>query len=785
MDVANRSPPLSHEGWSLPWPKRLAGSLSGGIAWRLLASVLLVSGTVTLALTAFQLYLDYRREIGSIETRLDEIGRSSLGSLSEGLWNLDRNQVQAHLNGFMRLPDIRAAEVREAGDRANLMIVTAGERATRSKIGREFPLVYALAGKEQPLGTFYVEATLTQVYRELIERALIILLSQGAKTFIVSLFILYIFHWLVTRHLRTIADFAGQYDVGRPPAPLALQRQPPPEADELDRVVAAINGFSASLQCAYDSLRAAKERLEEDVRAREQVEERLRASEQRFRDYAETASDWLWESGPDHSFVYLSDQARDFGIEGTLLTGTRREDTALDLASEPEKWRAHLDKLERHAPFRHFEYKRLDADGRLRHVSVSGRPIFDSSGQFTGYRGTATDLTVQHEAEERLHQLQKMDSIGQLTGGIAHDFNNILTVITGTIEVLAEGVADRPQLATIASMIDQAAMRGAALTQQLLAFARRQPLQPRRTDVNKLLRDTERLLRSTLGEHIEIDAMLAPDAWPALVDSSQLATALLNLAVNARDAMPQGGGLTLETGNVILEQPYADANPGVVPGEYVMLAISDSGVGIPAQLIDKVFEPFFTTKEVGKGTGLGLSMVYGFVKQSGGHIKVYSEEGQGTTIKLYLPRGTGEAETEAPPPEVAEGGDETVLVVEDDEQVRTFAITQLTSLGYTTLAAANAREALAILDSDAQIDLLFTDVIMPGGMNGRQLAEEATRRNPSLAVLYTSGYTENAVVHHGRLDPGVTLLNKPYRRLDLARKVREALAARWGGAGLS
>jgi PAS domain S-box-containing protein len=387
------------------------------------------------------------------------------------------------------------------------------------------------------------------------------------------------------------------------------------------------------------------------------------------------------------------------------------------------------------------------------------------------------DLTDKIAAEEQLRQAQKMEAIGKLTGGIAHDFNNILTVITGTIEILAEAVANQPQLAAVARMIDEAAERGAALTRHLLAFARKQPLQPRPVDVNALVVEATRLFRPALGEDVEIVVLPEADAWLALVDPSQLTTSLLNLAVNARDAMPDGGKLTLETGNVVLDEHYAKANPEVRPGPYVRIAVSDTGSGIAADIQDKVFEPFFTTKEVGKGTGLGLSMVYGFVKQSGGHIKLYSEEGRGTTVKLYLPR----AEVEARPgEEVVEtvplaGGDETILVVEDDALVRDYVVAQLTSLGYATHAAVNAAEALAYADAGGGFDLLFTDVIMPGGMNGKELAAAIAQRRGPVKVLFTSGYTENSVVHHGRLDAGVALLSKPYRKTELAQKVREVL----------
>ncbi|WP_197521159.1 MASE4 domain-containing protein [Bradyrhizobium icense] len=388
------------------------------------------------------------------------------------------------------------------------------------------------------------------------------------------------------------------------------------------------------------------------------------------------------------------------------------------------------------------------------------------------------DLTEKQAAEAQLRHVQKMDAVGQLTGGVAHDFNNILTVITGTIGILEEAVADQPQLAAVAKLIDEAAERGANLTKHLLAFARKQPLQPVEVDVNALVLEAAKLLHPTLGEHIEITPLLAEDAWTALVDPNQLSTAVLNLAINARDAMPNGGKLALETSNVVLDESYAGMHSEVTPGHYVMIAVSDTGSGIPPALLERVFEPFFTTKEVGRGTGLGLSMVFGFVKQSGGHVKIYSEQGHGTTVRVYLPRAAGLQQTAAEAVSAnIEGGSETVLVVEDDALVRRYVIAQIESLGYATLEAANASDALRIIDEAPTIDLLFTDVIMPGTMNGRQLVDEALKRRPDLKTLYTSGYTENAIVHHGRLDSGVLLLAKPYRKSELARMIRLALAS--------
>ncbi|WFU76167.1 ATP-binding protein [Bradyrhizobium sp. CB2312] len=748
-----------------------------GVGPRLLAAVLLFSSIVTLMLTALQLYLDYEREVGVIETRLDEIGRSTTGSLGESLWNLDQNQLRLQLDGILRLPDIRAAEVREIADRPNPIRVAVGEPNTRSIVTRDYPLTTIVRGTARAIGVLHVEATLSEVYQQLLHRALVILASQAAKTFLVSLFIIYMFHLLVTRHLVAIADFVSKYNLARPPPPLQLERRPPYDPDELDKVVVAFNVMCANLEYAYGELREANANLERDLKIRRSAEEDARASEQRFRDYAETASDWFWETGPDHRFTYISERAGAFGMDHKALIGKRRTDAAFDHDAEPEKWRAHVATLDRHEPFRKFEYRGRDASGRLRHFSVNGQPVFGSDGRFMGYRGSATDLTAQHETEERLRQSQKMDAIGQLTGGVAHDFNNVLTVITGTIELIQEGLADRPQFAAIAQLIDDAATRGAEITSQLLTFARRQPLEPREIDVNALVLETAKLLKPILGEHVEIVTRLADDVWSAMADPSQLSSAIVNLAVNARDAMPGGGRLTLETENRELDGTEGAGEGDVVRGAFVMVAVSDTGHGIPADIRERVFEPFFTTKGAGRGTGLGLSMVYGFARQTGGTVAIESEEGRGTVMRLFLPRSKGEAPDRTAPvlaPATARG-QETILVVEDDPLVQGYVIAQLGSLGYRTLAAGDGAAALALVDQGAKFDLLFTDIIMPGGMNGHELAEAVRLRRPGVRVLYTSGYTDDTIVHEGHLDAGVALLSKPYRKSELSQKIREVL----------
>ena len=387
------------------------------------------------------------------------------------------------------------------------------------------------------------------------------------------------------------------------------------------------------------------------------------------------------------------------------------------------------------------------------------------------------DVTERRSFDERLRQAQKLEALGQLTGGVAHDFNNLLTVILGNAELLTERLDDQQQLRLLAEMTASAAERGAELTNRLLAFARRQALEPRRVDINRLIGGMDGLLRRTLGERLEIEVVRGGGVWSARVDPGQLEVALLNLAINARDAMPDGGRLTIETANASLDDDYAARHEEVVPGQYVMLSLTDSGHGMTPEHMARAFEPFFTTKAVGKGSGLGLSMVYGFVKQSGGHIKLYSEVGEGTTARLYLPRATADDPEAVYPTDVDEPapGEEHVLVVEDDALVREHVSSLLEGLGYRVTRAENGHEALAAIDAHDDIALLFTDVVMPGGMDGRRLADEARRRRPALRVLYTSGYTENAIVHHGRLDAGVQLLSKPYRRTELAAKVRRVL----------
>ncbi len=395
-----------------------------------------------------------------------------------------------------------------------------------------------------------------------------------------------------------------------------------------------------------------------------------------------------------------------------------------------------------------------------------------------GFVVTVSDMTRRVQAEAVMREAQKMQAIGQLTGGIAHDFNNLLTVVLGNLEFARSKTNDDPVLQARIDRAAWAARRGATLTAQMLAFARKQPLAPSPIDLAVLLPELLPLLQRTLGEHVDTRFVAAPELWPAMADAAQLESAVLNLAINARDAMPRGGRLTIEIANKVIDQAYARAHAEVTVGDYVMVAVSDTGTGMASDIVARVFEPFFTTKPDGKGTGLGLAMVFGFVKQSGGHVKIYSELGEGTTVRLYLPRALRDPAYDKGPtvPLLEPRGTGTILVVEDDEAVREVAVTMLAELGYRVIQAEDGEEALRVFgENAASVDLLLSDVVLPGALRGRDIADRITAIRPEIKVLFMSGYTENSIIHGGRLDAGVHLISKPFPRDQLARKVAELL----------
>ena len=538
-----------------------------------------------------------------------------------------------------------------------------------------------------------------------------------------------------------------------------------------------------------------------DITDRHRITSALRASEYRYRTLIETLPQLIWTTCPEGGARYYSPQWQAYtGLDPGAHMGSGWLDAVHpdDREHAAAEWRNAVEQKHLYD----VDYRLRGADGSYRWFKARGTPIRDEDGNITEWFGTTTDIDdivraretlqsnvvefeviVQREiarraaAEDALHRAQKMEAIGTLTGGIAHDFNNILQVVGGNLHLLAEQFSREPSAERRIGNALEGVRQGSKLAAQLLACGRRLPLSPKVINIGRLVRDMGDMLRRALGEGIELETLVAGGLWNTLVDRSNIESALLNLAINARDAMGGEGRLTIEVGNAFLDQDYADGHADVSAGQYVMLAVTDTGCGMTPELIEKIFEPFFTTKAEGQGTGLGLSMVYGFVKQSSGHIKVYSEVDHGTTFKLYLPRSNESEDLlvsdEGRP---VRGGTETVLVVEDDDAVRELAVATLADLGYAVLKARDANAALTIVESGVPIDLLFTDVVMPGPLKSPELARKARDRLPNLAVLYTSGYTQNAIVHHGRLDEGVELLSKPYSREALARKLRHVLA---------
>jgi PAS domain S-box-containing protein len=517
--------------------------------------------------------------------------------------------------------------------------------------------------------------------------------------------------------------------------------------------------------------------IDTDISELRQAEKALAESEARFRAFAEASSDWFWESDAKGRMAWQSEirNAEAVYMHGSVI-GKTREEIAGDQASNTD-WTPYNKAIGSHLEFKDFEYRYEGADGKSVYARISGSPVFSIDGEFLGHRGVASNVTEIREAEDLLRRAQKMEAVGQLTGGIAHDFNNLMAVMVGHAEILADTVGDDRQASESVAAIIRSVERGSSLTSRLLAFSRQQSLSPVVANVEKLITGLEDMLRRTLGEATELKVKSDPDTWFALIDPHQFDNALLNLAINARDAMPDGGMLVIETANVSFDSTYANAQDEVAAGDYVEVAISDTGSGMAANVLEKVFEPFFTTKEIGKGSGLGLSMVYGFVKQSNGHVTIYSEEGHGTTVKLFLPRTTGSDNVRDADEETAKParGSERILVVEDDAGVRAVSVSMLRTQGYEIVEAENGAEALSLLQEGQRFELLFTDVILPGGINGVEIAKTAKKLQPDIKVLYTTGYAENGVMQSGKLDTGMEVVNKPYRRNELLDKVRAAL----------
>jgi PAS domain S-box-containing protein len=506
----------------------------------------------------------------------------------------------------------------------------------------------------------------------------------------------------------------------------------------------------------------------------------LQESENRFRLLVQGVTDYaIYMLSPEGVITnWNSGAERIKGYAATDVIGTNfsrfysPEDQALDVPGQA------LDTARQQGRFE-AEGWRIRRDGTRFRAHVVIDAIRDDQEQLIGFAKVTRDITQRMELEEAqaaLQHSQRLESVGKLTGGVAHDFNNILQVVGGNLELLMRDVAGRPIALRHLEAALQAVSRGAKLSSQLLAFARRQPLQPVVLNVGRTLSDSEELLQRTLGEAIAVETIVADDLWNTVLDPLQLGNVLLNLAINARDAMPDGGKLTIEAGNVMPDDPCVAATPDIPADQYVVISVSDTGCGMTPEVLERAVEPFFTTKAEGRGTGLGLSMVFGFIKQSGGHFRLHSEVGQGTTIRMYfVPSHAPETAVPGVAGAEVQGGSETILVVEDDPAVQSVVVDVLRSFGYQVLKADNPDAALAVLRAGVRCDLLFTDIVMPGTIKSTELAQQAKALLPDLKILFTSGYTQDGIIHDGRLDPGIHLLSKPYRREQLAQKVRQLL----------
>jgi PAS domain S-box-containing protein len=549
--------------------------------------------------------------------------------------------------------------------------------------------------------------------------------------------------------------------------------------EESQRELGARRRAEQDLKALNDTL---EQRIEQRTRENRNVFAQLDQSERQFRHLVDSVEDYAifmlntegvvttWNAGAERIKKYSADEI----IGQHFSTFYIDEDRATALPQFALDTARHTGRFE-------MEGWRVRKGGERFWASVMINSVYDDQRHLLGFAKVTRDLTEKRAMEDQLRQMQKMEAIGQLTGGIAHDFNNMLTVIGGNIETLQRRLERDDSSHRLIAAALRGVERAATLTHRLLAYSRQQPLDPKPLDLNRLIIGMSDLLTRTLGEHIKVESVLSGGLWQASVDANQVENAVLNLALNARDAMPAGGRLTIETANTYLDDAYAHAHTEVTAGQYVMLAVSDTGVGMTKDVSEKAFEPFFTTKTLGEGTGLGLSQVYGFVKQSGGHIKIYSEPGEGTTVRIYFRRVNAMAdavEDPRPPRTSLLGGEETILVVEDDTDIRTYAAEILRELGYRVVEAHEGDTALSLLASEPNIKLLFTDIGLPGPFNGRQLADEVSKRRPDIKVLFTTGYAQNAIIHQGRLDSGVELIVKPFSFAGLAAKIRQMLDSR-------
>ena len=731
----------------------------------LLLAIIGCSGCCILLAVVFQLVVQYRQNVRDIHSRLDFIEQSYVPAVTASAYQLDEAQIRLELRGLLQLPDIVHAEVREQLNQ-QVHAIAEGRETAGTPIMREYPLVYQ-ATRPIPVGTLVVRASVEGVHDRLKKQALTICIANALLIVPLAGAILVILQLGLNRHLAQMVKYTASLNLDRLDEPLQLNRprKRSQTADELDRLVRAINGMRL--------------RIRQDMDHRRDAEQELLLRKTLLECVLQARIDGICITGVDKTCLFGNNRFRVLwqadidcqpGHPSTPIFSRIGEQLLDPLALHQV-----LDRIEQAAETVAQGELQLISGATFEYYTV---PVQSSEGVIYGRLWSFRDVSERKGMEEQLRQARKMETLGSLAGGIAHDFNNLLSPIIGYAELGLNRLEPADPLAMSLGQILKAAGRAADLTRQILAFSRKQMLEVRIVDLNEVVSEYEEMLRRLLGETIAIRIMLSPQPALARVDRNQIEQVVLNMAVNARDAMPDGGTLTIETAEVSLDQRYAERHVEVEAGEYVMLAISDTGIGIEEAIRDRIFEPFFTTKARGKGTGLGLATSYGIVKQHQGHLWVYSEPGHGTTFKVYLPKAeegipqSFESEPGTLSPFV---GSEHVLVVEDDAMVRELVCETLVSQGYRVSEAEHPELALAMFGQIEPVDLLITDVVMPH-MNGRELHRRLSQQCPGLRVLYMSGYSENVIADQGMLHAGVDFLQKPFSVRTLLDKVRQALA---------
>jgi len=745
--------------------------------------VIVFSGLFTLLGTVIQLYIDYENELEEIEYTLTLIDRSHVDSLARDIWDLDDDRILTHMNEIMGLPEIVYLEL-------NIPLIEPIRKGKLPPLNLRIMRKYEFSdrggkrvGSGELTGMLTVAMTTEHIYKRLQDKVVVILIIQGAKTLSATIFIVFLFYMLVTRHIEKIRVFIANTATTPLTTLLKLEKgqglfRRTNEQDELGVLVADINTMRIELNSEVEAKKISQEKLHNEITVRLEAEKELLHLRNYLLNVIDSMPSILIGVDLDGNVTQWNKGAEQAaGISAKMAQGQSLAKIFPRLAIESQRVRDSIKLRKKQSVLK----KQYQLDGVTRYEDMTIYPLVANGVEGAVIR--LDDITEKNTNEMTLRRAQKMEAIGQLTGGVAHDFNNILGVVMGNLELLETKFSGNEGALKLIKNAIKGAQRGADITGRLLRFSRHTTSETERTDVNEIITNMGELITKSLTASIDVQNHLADELWSVNVDPGDLEDALLNLSLNAKDAMPNGGSLTFETSNKVLDDNYVKFNPGSRSGDFVMISVSDNGLGMSEEVKDKVLEPFFTTKELGKGTGLGLSMVYGFAQRSGGHIKIYTELGEGAIFNILLPRALESAQAEVKLERTLTElprGTESILIVDDEEALVEISAECLGCLGYSVLTASSARQALSILEDNNKVDLIFSDIIMPGDMDGYRLAEAIHRMNPEYKILLASGFTQkregslvrdNTFVH----TLAEKRLQKPYNLSELAFAIRRTL----------